>query len=158
MKKSTLKTIGVVTLASAPFLCGISLSLGLTIYFGVKSIGIFDDFENSEMFQEVKEQEVARMKELEKDYYEAQYNYASDKISLPELNAAKNQYNAQKDYVESDSFVFDYMPQDTWQKYDSLQEATAVAGITIPITGIGGVMLSDPILNHFSKKEKELTE
>lgn len=158
MKKSTLKTIGVVTLASAPFVCGISLSVGLSIYFGVKAGEIFDDFENSEMFQEVKEQEVARMKELEKDYYEAQYNYASDKISLPELNAVKNQYNAQKDYVESDTFVFDYMPQDTWQKYDSQQKATSVAGFAIPITGIGGSVLCYPILNHFSKKEKELTE
>lgn len=155
MKKKILKDTNTFTLlAAAPFVGASLLSFGLSVYFVVRTNQIRNDFENSAMFQEVKEEEVSQMRELEATYIEAQKKFDSGKISVKELNTAKKQFNAQKDYVESNTLVFDYMPQDVKKDYDSKNTSATITAVLCPILAGCGVSCAFAIRHHCEEIEK----
>lgn len=134
-----LKATIVPALWFGPLACGLGTSVGFSVYHGMKAKQLADDFKESAVFQEIKEEEMEKLSNLEITYKQAQEKHQAGQVSDKDFLVAQTQFNNQKAYVESDKLVDDAMKMTgQWEDYCKNYNATCLWS-SFGFFGTGGV-------------------
>ncbi len=135
-----LKAAIVPVLWFAPFALGLGTSIGFSVYHGMQAKQIADDFKESAVFEEIKEEEIEKLSNLEIAYNEAKEKHQAGQVSDKDFLVAQTQFNDQKTYVESDELVHGAMKMTgQWEGYCKNCNATyAWSTLGLSVSGLAG--------------------
>ena len=139
---SKIKSTLILTLSFTPLVAGLATSIYFCVSKKAKAREIYNDFQNSAIFQELKTEETKNLSELENTYNEAKEMHEAGEMSAKDFLATEKQFNDKKDYIESRQFVYTSMEQaGVYYEYNKTKEDSFKIGAGgIPASVIVGAV------------------